>query len=184
VRTFLARHPLVYWLVVAAVVALAVDVTVGARRAVDDARRRWGEQREVWVAESAHDPGDVIVAARRTVPVAVVPDDALQEPPASATAMQHVSRGEVLTVGDVGNGPFALLPAGWHGVAFAADDTTLRVGVGDHVSIVAEGATVVDHAVVVEVAERSVTVGVPAADAPAAALASRQQTAALTLHRP
>jgi hypothetical protein len=78
----------------------------------------------------------------------------------------------------------ALLPPGWQGVAFAADETTIRVRIGDRVGIVADGGVVVDAGVVIDVAARSVTVGVPATDAPAAALAARAQTAALTLTRP
>jgi hypothetical protein len=118
------------------------------------------------------------------VPVAVVPAGAVDEDPRSRVALQRLVAGEIVTTADVGDGMLDLLPPGWQGVAFAADETTIPVHTGDRVAVVADGAVVVESAVVIDVGERSVTVGVPAADAAAAALAARAQTAALTLRRP
>jgi hypothetical protein len=183
-RTLLARHPLVYWLVVAALAAIAGQITVGKMHALDDARRSWSELREVWVATAEVRPGGPVVADARRVPVAFAPASAIGSDPAGATALQRLMPGEVVTTADIGDGPLELLPLGWEGVAFASDETTIEVSRGDHVAVVADGAVVVAEALVVAVAERSVTVAVPSADAPVAALAARSQTAALTLRRP
>jgi hypothetical protein len=183
-RTLLARNPLLYWVAAVALAAIAAVITAGKMQALDDARRSWSELRPVWVASAEVRPGGPVVAEERSVPVAFAPASAVRSDPAGATALQRLMPGEVVTIADVGDGPLELLPHGWEGVAFASDDTTIAVSLGDHVAVVADGAVVVADALVVAVAERSVTVAVPSADAPIAALAARSQTAALTLRRP
>jgi len=184
VRTLLARRPLIYWLVIALLAAVVANIAASKLREVDDARRSWGESMQVWIATSGARVGEPVLAERRSLPRAVVPDGAVDEDPAGAVAVQRLMPGEIVTATDVGDGSLALLPHGWQGVAFAADDTTIRVAAGDRVAVVADGVVVVSNGVVLSSAERSVTVGVPAEDAPAAALAARSQTAALTLRRP
>ena len=183
-RTLLARHPLLYWIVVAGAAALVADIAVGKLHDVDDARRRWGESHDVWVASRATMPGDPIVAELRAIPVAVVPAGAIGNDPRTRVALQRLAPGEIVTAADVGDGTLDLLPPGWQGVAFVADDTTIPLRIGNRVAVVADGVVVVPSGVVIDVSERSVTVGVPAGDAPSAALAVREQTAALTLRRP
>jgi hypothetical protein len=180
----LARHPLLYWIVVAVCAGVAAHVVAGAVREVDRERSRWGDTSEVWVAAHAVVPGEAIAAELRTLPLALMPDGVVERDPVGAVALQRLAAGEIVTTADVGGGALELLPQSWQGVAFAADDTTIRLRIGDRVGVVADGVVVVESAVVIDVAERSVTVGVPSADAASAALAARAQTAALTLRRP
>jgi hypothetical protein len=183
-RTLLARRPWLYWIVVALLAGLVANIAAGKLDAVDDARRSWGESADVWVAAAGAAPGDALVAQIRSLPHAMVPAGAVAADPTGRLAVQRLTPDEVVTTADVGDGPLALLPHGWQGVAFSADETTIRVRAGDTVAVVADGVVVVTRGVVLATSDRSVTVGVPAADAPAAALASRTQSAALTLRRP
>jgi hypothetical protein len=183
-RTLLARHPLLYWIVVAAIAALVADIAVGKLHGIDVARRRWGESHDVWISSRVTMPGEAILAEVRAVPVAVVPEGAVADDPRARVALQRLAPGEIVTTADVGDGMLQLLPPEWQGVAFVADETTIPLRIGNHVAVVADGVVVVATGVVIDVTERSVTVGVPAADAPPAALAARTQTAALTLRRP
>jgi hypothetical protein len=183
-RTQLARRPWLYWIVIAVLAAVVANIAAGKLRAVDDARRSWGESAEVWVATTGAAPGARVVAELRSLPRAMLPAGVIGADPTGAVALQRLMPDEVVTSADIGDGALALLPRGWEGVAFVADETTIRVHPGDTVAVVAEGVVVVSRGVVLAASDRSVTVGIPAADAPAAALAARAQTAALTLRRP
>jgi hypothetical protein len=90
--------------------------------AIDDARKAWGDAREVLVARADTRPGDQLDVDVREVPSAVVPLGALERDASRAPliARQDVSAGEIVTAIDVGRdgkaGPAALLPDGWAAV--------------------------------------------------------------------
>ena len=165
VRLMVARHPWTYWLVIA---VLAGGVGLGAARAVarvDAARRSWGEQRSVWMATAAVEPGQPITAERRDVPIAVVPRAAVMDVPSGAIARQHLGPGEIVTDADVSaSGTAGLVPHGW--VAFAVPASVDHFAVGDHLDVYSA-----DHLVaaglVVDAGESELMVAIPATSAPA-----------------
>ena len=197
------RSPVLWWLV-AGGVALQAALRVGA---IDDeavaARAAWGEPVPVVVAVRDLAPGDVVGAVDVTVehwPPAVVPAAALDEPPVGRTVSAAIVAGEVVVAARVApdglSGVAALLPSGWRAVAvpaggggFGSDLPPLAVG--DRVDVLAGTATfddvaldlevVAGAALVVDVTDTTVTVGVPAASAPAVAAATTRGTVTLAL---
>jgi hypothetical protein len=162
-----ARHPWTYWLVIA-VVAGAVGLGVEqALAGVDAARRSWGEHHTVWMASTAIEPGQPIVATRRDVPHVVVPVGAVDEAPTHAVARQHVGPGEIITDIDVASGGTSgLIPTGW--VAFAVPASVDHFATGDHVSVYS-GDQLVAAGLVVDTGESELMVAIPADAAPALA---------------
>jgi hypothetical protein len=96
-RLLLVRHPWVWWVAVAVAAAVVAVAVNGAVRRLDDERRSWGERREVWVATVAVAPGEALVAEARSYPLAMIPANALREPP-TGVARQRVGAGEVVAV--------------------------------------------------------------------------------------
>lgn len=184
-RATAARHPLAYWSLVA-LLAVAAGGSLAVERArVTTARDAWGATRPVAVA--AHDlaPGDPLAVRSVELPAALVPAAALGPPDvaADAVALQHVGAGEVITSFDVGGGRLPLLPLGWIALTVRLEPPP-PVAAGDAVVALTADGVLVDAAVVVEVADDTVTVGVPAGDAPAVAEAARLQLLAIGLVRP
>lgn len=165
VRLTLARRPWIYWL---AVVSVAGAVGLGAAGAlgdVDKARLAWGEQRSIWVAAAAIEPGQPIVTDRRQVPAAMVPAAAVGSSPANAKAVQRIDAGEIITTGDVSAGGTAgLVPAGW--VAFGVPSPAGRFSTGDHLRVYS-GEVLVASGIVVDSGDDALMVAIPESAAPA-----------------
>lgn len=183
-RTLLARRPWIYWLFVVAVAGL---IAVAVSNALADVRRErdaWGETTTVRVAAAAIEPGDLIapLVETRTVPIAMAPDSARITIDGTTTARQWVGVGEIVTDVDVGPvaGPLALLPTGWLALSV---ETTMPTSftVGDPAMVLAAGSTVAAEAVVIDVLDDAIIIGVPAGAAPAVAEMVVQRLAVIAL---
>lgn len=183
VRLFVARRPIVYWMLVVAAAALTAAFIVDRTAAADGAREQWGERRPVVVATADLVPGQVLGDGDTTIaawPVALLPDDTLASVPAGAVVAQPIGAGEPVRrrrIGRTGAGPVAaLLPIGTRGVTVAVGDAPPPVSPGDRVDLVtaglaSNGSLVAADALVVAVDERSVVVAVRVAELPAVATA-------------
>jgi len=183
-RTFLARHPLAYWVAVAALAAVVAGSLAAEHGRLRAERRAWGEVRTVWVATGDLRPGDPLAARAVDLPAAMVPSAALAAPGAGDHVVQHVADGEVLTAADAGAGLLATLPDDHLAIAVGVDDVAPPLSPGDVVVVLAEGIVLAERAVVVHRGELAVTVGMPGADAPAVAMAAQQRVATLALRAP
>jgi hypothetical protein len=180
VRLIVARHPWIYWLVIAVIAGAVALTSASAMARVDAARRSWGEQTTVWVTASPIEPGQPIAADPREVPVAVVPVGALTQSPAGSVALQRIGAGEIVTSIDVSaNGRAGLIPPGW--VAFVVPASPEHFATGDHLAVYA-GDQLVAAGLVVGDGESELMIAIPAAAAPAlaAALLADAVTLALT----
>lgn len=180
-RTFLARHPLAWWAMVALCASSAAWGAVGVVQRLEGERRSWGDRVTVWVVQRDTAPGEPIVARPVDHPRAVVAPGALRRDPAGLVAVQHLGVGEVVATTDVGRSGLELLPADWRGVAVPLVDGAIGLTPGHGVDVVAAGRLVASGAVVVAVSEETATVGVPADLAPTVADAVRLGDAALVL---
>jgi len=172
-RQFLAIHPWVYWavvLAVAAVVALAVHRQLSL---LEEARAQWQTTRTVLVADSPLMPGDQIDASARTLPLAAIPDSAIEQVPAGSLLRQRVSAGEVLVATDLtqAHGPAARTAPGTVVVGLT-DSLSRDVAIGLSVQVVAEGLVLASEATVVEVIDEVIFVAVSEREAPAIAAAA------------
>jgi Flp pilus assembly protein CpaB len=175
-RLFVARRPLVYWLLVGTFAALAASVVVARTSAADAARRSWGDARAVLVATRDLAPGQVLGDGDTRVerwPVALVPVGVLEELGEGTIVSAPIGAGEPIVLrrlGRAGVGPVAsLLPPGTRGVTLPTGDTPLPVRPGDHVDVVAadgagSGQIVASAALVVRSDERAVVVAVDVAE--------------------
>lgn len=161
-----------------------VTIWWNASSSVSEARRRWGDTTAVLVATSPLRPGDALIGVEpASWPVALVPEGALDVLDADTVARRHVSRGEVLTVDDVGNGggPSGLIPVGWSAVHVpAGGDQRRLVTIGDAVTLIVARRTLASG-VVVAVGDESVAVAVPDDRVAAAADGVLNGTATLAL---
>jgi hypothetical protein len=169
VRRVLVRRPWLYWLLVVAIAfAISASVLEHVDR-VDTARDRWGDSTAVYVAARTLAPGDTLEVVERTVPVAVVPDDAIgvTADPRPLVVRQHVMVGEIVTNADVAasTGALALVPAGWAAVPIVESPAS-GASIGDRVQLASGGVLVADRAVVVGVHDDVTLVAVPADVAP------------------
>jgi len=175
----LLRRPIPWW-VAAVLLAAVTTVTVG--RVTGEAaaeRARWGHERPVVVALADHDPGDALRAEVRLLPAAVVPDGALDELPARATAVTALAAGEVVVARRIAPEGLSLvaarLPSETRGVAVPHGIAPLPVEVGDRADVLAsfetETITVATGALVVDVGEDAVTIAVDEDDAAGVAYA-------------
>lgn len=184
IRILLARRPLLYWLVVCAV-ALAVAMAVhGAVARAEQQRNSWGVVVSVVVAQRQVAPGESLTGAvsTRKIPQALVPVTAVRSLPGQALARQRIAAGEVLVGLDIApdSGPLTLLPLGW--LAIGIDETNAdRFHIGDSAALLAGGAIIAPAAVVVQVLDGSVVVGVPSAAAGAVADAANQHLVTIAL---
>ncbi|HEX6656588.1 MAG TPA: hypothetical protein VF065_00825 [Ilumatobacter sp.] len=170
-RRLLARRPWIHWLVVLAA-ALATGVTLRQRMAgIDEARRGWGDAREVFVARRDTAPGEPLEVDVRQVPAAIVPQGALDRDMSTAQliARQDVSAGEIVTAIDVGRtgqaGPQALLPDGWAAVPIV-ESPAAGAAIGARVQVVGDGLVLAPDAIVVGYHDDVTLVAVPAGAAP------------------
>jgi hypothetical protein len=169
VRLMIARHPWVYWLTIAVLTGVVGLSASRAVAGVDAARRSWGEQQPVWIATSAIEPGQVIMAERREVPSAVVPPGAVAVPPDGSVARQHIGPGEIVTNSDVtAAGTAGLVPDGW--VAFAVPASVEHFAIGDHLRVYSADQLVA-AGLVVDDGDSELMVAIPSDAAPAMATA-------------
>ena len=179
-RLVLARRPWIYWSVVAAFATLAAMTVHGEMATIAAERDRWGATRTVLIASRPHEPGDPIAAEPATLPVAALPDGALDEIPVGAVVRQRVADGEVLTDVDVTSraGPASFADAGTVVVA-VSDPLARNVAVGLAVQVSADGFVIADGAVVTAVVDDVVFVAVAERDGPGVAAAAQQGVASL-----
>jgi len=166
-RRMVARRPWLQWLLI---VALAAGVTASVHdrmKALDAERSAWGATTDVWVSDTVHATGDEIVAVRSEVPVAVVPDGALDESPIGLTARQRIGLGEIVTEDDVmvPDDEGALVPAGWL-ITPVDESTPSGSELGERVQVASGGYVIADRAVVVGFVEQVTLVALPADIAP------------------
>ena len=171
----------------AAVTGLVVISLVSSAEA---ARERWGRARPVAVATRALAPGEVIdgsAAEVRRLPDAAVSPGALAETPVGSVVRQPVLAGEALVAERLApeglTGVAALVPAGHRAVAVPVGPVAAPpLAIGDLVDVLAVVAVapgeppaepggapsfpLVEAAAVVDVGEQSISLAVPAADAP------------------
>lgn len=184
IRLALARRPWIRWLVVGAT-ALGVGVLVlGQLRAVDDARRAWTDQRSVLVAARDHEPGDVLVVETRRLPVAAVPESALDIEQIGAVARQRVGAGEVVTAFDVttGVGPASIAEGGDVVVAISDPllaDAGASLSVGLPVAVHSDGIVLAADSRIVAVDGPVVFVAVATADAASVSAAAQRRAASI-----
>jgi Flp pilus assembly protein CpaB len=124
-------------------------------------------------------------------PEAVVPAGALVDSPVGQVATATLVPGEAVVAARVApdgvRGPAALLAPGHRAVAVPTAPGTPPLAVGDRIDVVSvdgDPSVVATDAVVVDVGDHAVTVGVPPGDAPAAAAAAASGAVALTLIGP
>jgi hypothetical protein len=181
VRSWVARHPRVYWTVVIGL-ALVTAVQLRTRaQQLDTATRAWGDTVTVWVATADLAPGDPVSAQAVAYPSALTAPGRLDRDPVGLVALQHIGIGDVVRMVDVGRSGLDLLPREWRGVSITVDSAALALAPGTRVDVVAVGVLVVGDAVVVAVADGTVTVGVPADAAPAVADAAQHGEASLVV---
>lgn len=183
IRVTLARHPSIYWLVVALLCAVMVTSVLSVLNRAEAARRSWGDSRTAWVASRDIAPGESVSATATDLPMAMIPVDALADPPDDAVATQHIGIGEIVTGVDVGSGPFTLVPDGWQAIAIVTDPATLPAEPGDHVAVYAAGSLIAPDGVVIDIDDTSVVVAVPGDVVAAVSVAALDQRAVLAWRR-
>lgn len=179
-RLVLARRPWIYWAVVAVLAGLAAATVQAQLSSVAAERDRRGATRTVLVATEHLEAGDPVAAAPTALPVAALPDSALDELPDGAVVRQRVAAGEVLTRLDVTGraGPATLAEPG--NVVVALSDPLARdVAVGLSVQVSADGLVVARDARITGVVDDVVFVAVSERDGPGVAAAAQQGTASL-----
>lgn len=181
VRVMLARHPSLYWTVVAACAGIVAWATSAALAAPVHERAAWGTSRRAWVADRDLAPGSPIAAHPVEVPVALVPTGALTAFD-QGTAAGPIASGEILVDHDIaGTGRWALVPPGWRAIAVPHTDATLDVEPGDRVDVHWAGGPLTADAMIVAVDESAITVAITAADAGAVAVAASDPSLVLAL---
>lgn len=172
VRHLLARRPWIYWMLVLALAAGAGLATAGAVAGIDEARRAWGQTREVVVATTDLAPGEPLAGRteRQPRPVPMVPPRSLFDAPVDGVARQHIASGEILVEADVAarSGPVALTPPGWRGVP-VAEAVPTGAAIGDRVAAASGGVVLAAEGIVVGRSDAAVIVAVPEAEAAAVA---------------
>lgn len=183
-RLLLARRPWLYWAFVAGiatVVVLRVNATVLDAEHVRDS---WGETSTVMVATRGIAAGDDLAGAvvAKVLPRALVPPSAANALNHGATARHAIAPGEIIVGIDVSanSGPLAQLPDNWLGVVI--DDVDVApFSIGDNAAVLAAGRVVAPRAVVIQINERAIVVGVPIDVAAAVADAANQHLASVAL---
>lgn len=184
VRMLLARRPLLYWAGVAGVAAAAALTVQTTVRDAERARDSWGDTATVLVATHGVAAGNDLTNAvtARVVPRSLVPPSALRTLPSVAIARHEIALGEIVVELDVSasSGPLTQLHDGWLGVVIDDVDST-PFNVGDDAVVLAEGHVVAPRALVIQIIEGAVVVGVPADVAAAVADAANQRLATVAL---
>lgn len=149
IRRILARRP---WLYTALVSLLAVGAAATVHselEGVERARAGWGDVRNVLVAAEHIEPGMPLTVESRSVPVALVPEGAIDDA-AGLVARQRIGIGEIVADSDVARGAseLALVPDGWLAVP-VVESTPSGATVGEQLQIVSEGIVVTTDAVMI-----------------------------------
>lgn len=186
--------PRSYWLLAATVAVGVGALTFTWLHRAETLASEWGEQREVLVVTARVAPGGPVSPAdlqRRSLPVAVVPDDAVDEVGAEAAAAIALTPGMVLTTamttGADHSALAARVPAGMRAVAVPRGEAAVPVVPGDNVDLVdvpSDGRAptmVAEAAPVLAVDETAVTVAVPGERVLDATRAAATRTAQLAL---
>ena len=180
-RLAIARHPLLYWALVASAAALSAGLVLDRASDADAARRRWGHDRPVAVATVDLPAGRTVGPADVHIerwPLAIGPRDALGTVAPGTVVASAIGAGEPFVPGRLGRpegGPVAaVLAAGRRAVTVPVGDTPPPVEPGDRVDLVAGGLAldaqvVARDAQVVQTQERAVVVAVDAAELEAVA---------------
>jgi Flp pilus assembly protein CpaB len=180
-RLTIARHPVLYWALVATVAALSAGLVVDRATDAEAARRRWGHDRAVAVATVDLPAGRTIGPADVRIerwPLAVGPPDALEAVAPGTIVSSAIGAGEPLVPRRLGRpegGPVAaVLAAGRRAVTVPTPEAPPPVEPGDRVDLVAAGlaldaAVVARDAEVVQTSEQAVVVAVAAAEVEAVA---------------
>jgi pilus assembly protein CpaB len=188
---FIRRHRALYWLAALSLAGLSAHAIASALERADAARARWGGTQSVLVARHRLEIGDVVQTddiEEDAWPSAVVPRSAVPSAvdAVGRTVVEVVEPGEALLAARLApdglHGVAALVPSGWRALAVPVGTAALPLSVGDRIDLVAavDGTdpnssqspsfVLADNALVVAVDEQSVTVAVPADDAPRVAL--------------
>lgn len=149
IRRILARRP---WLYTALVSLLAVGAAATVHselERVERARASWGDVRTVLVAAEPIEPGMALIVESRGVPVALVPEGAIDDA-SGLVARQRIGIGEIVAATDVARGAdeLALVPDGWLAVP-VVESTPSGATVGEQLQIVSEGIVVTTDAMMV-----------------------------------
>jgi Flp pilus assembly protein CpaB len=167
-----ARHPLLYWALVAAAAALTAGLVLDRASDAEAARRRWGRDRPVAVATVDLPPGRTVGPADVRIerwPLAVGPPDVLGAVAPGTVVASAIGAGEPFVPQRLGRpegGPVAaVLAAGRRAVTVPVGDAPPAVEPGDRVDLVAAGLAldariVARDAQVVRTEERAVVVAV------------------------
>ena len=144
VRWTLARHPSIYWSIVA-LAGLVVTLSVrGAADAATTARDRWGTSVVAYVTQTFVERGSPVVGVAHDVPLALLPDGALVDaPPPGAVAAHDLAAGDLLDTTDIASSEAA--PASW--VVLAVPSVALRLVIGDTVAVLGAGSLLCDGTV-------------------------------------
>jgi Flp pilus assembly protein CpaB len=195
----ITRSPLVYWLCVVVLASATGLIVARVLAEAEAARTRYGSPRRVAVARRALAVGRVIGAAdvrTRAVPAALAPEGAVLDAAAAVgrTVVVPLFRGQAVLAAH-------LAPDGVQGVAAALGPGSRAVAVptgaggrppvraGDSVDVLVvvdpqPAAVVAAAAVVVDVAEESVTLAVSAAEAELLAQAVTRGALTLAVRSP
>lgn len=136
-------RPAVRRATVALIVLATIAAVSGILRGTEAARSRWGDTRQVAVAERSLEPGERLDASAvsvRDLPRSLVPDEALENAPAGAVARYPITAGEPLVpdrLAPMGvSGPAALVPEGHRAVGLPTSQLGLPpVQPGDLVDV-------------------------------------------------
>jgi Flp pilus assembly protein CpaB len=210
-RTRFSRAAVPYWIGVALVAAITAAVVAALLGRAVEAEARYGRTQPVAVARRTLAPGDAVGGsiAVEEWPKALVPDGAMTDvPPDDRVVVADVAEGEPLVASRVsgggGRGAAALVPPGHRAIAVPLLVAGLPLRLGDRVDLIAtpgggdpsavpitddvllpaEADEVATGAVVVAVADESVTVAVRSDDAPDVATAITTGTVVVALAGP
>jgi Flp pilus assembly protein CpaB len=192
-RLRFALRPLLAWSVVVALASGAGLAVHHLARRADEERTRWGTGRTVVVATRAIPIGALVDAGnteRRALPVAALPDGAVEQLAPGTRASQSMGAGEVVVghrLGRADAGPVAaLVPAGARGVAIGGRAPRPALRSGDRVDVITRadgglGAVVARGAPVLTIDDQVVVVAVTPAEVAEVAAAALDGTAVLAV---
>ena len=187
VRRVLARHPWIYWTIVAAVAAGGAIATASVLGAVAAERSRWGDTAVVLVATRDVAAGEPLsgLTAERRYPVAMIPPEAVATLEPGTAARHALGEGEIVVALDVAatTAPRALIPRGWLAVAIV-EGVASGATIGDHVVVASEGIRLADDGLIVGHADGVTIVAVPDDEAPMVAAASSSTAGVALLLEP
>lgn len=191
IRFLLARHPWLYWSVVALVCLVVTAAVTGMVHRATAPARSLGPLVSVPVAARPLPLGAVVGdddVRWRSLPAGVLPDAPVERSPVGRTVVVPVVAGEVLVASKFApgglSGVAALLPAGARALAVPVVAGNPSVQRGDRVDLLAEADVLARDAVVLDVTAEVVTVAVVADDAPRVAHALSTGVVTLSLASP